>query len=141
LHGFVKTSHVQSGLKKTITELSEYKSESSVRLPVYVTFKVLLKEGLFIKVDSHRNQLAPGREDDFFAFLAKIDNPVSHPEAVRRLIAADETEMAEALKEYNTTSAGKDNKGWDGSVSGSDGELFKRFGEDMRNRIWPYRKF
>lgn len=135
-NGYVKTSHVLSVMKDTIKELSEYKSDSSVRIPVYVTFKVLVKEGLFEKIDAHKYRIPLNKQQDFFDFLEKVDN-VTYSEAVRRLRNAKRTEMADALEKYN--SSNQDRKGWDESVSDPDGDLYKQFGEEMQKVIWPYK--
>lgn len=134
-NGYVKTSHVLDVMKSTISELSDYKSENSIRLPIYVTFKVLVKEGYFSK-ESHKYRLSKGKEEGFMKFLDKIDH-VTKQEAIRRSRVANYEAMAEALEAYE--SSAQTSQGWDGSVSGEDGELYKQFGSTMRETIWPYK--
>lgn len=143
LNGFVKTSQVLPGTEEMIRELSDYKSESTNRLPIYVAFKVLLIDGILMK-NSHKYSFAPGGEDKFFDLLARIDgkgedkNPeVPHEEAVRRLRETGETEMADDLDAYANRTSQKG--GWDGAVTGEQGDLYKRHGKRMREIIWPYR--
>ncbi|KAA8995652.1 hypothetical protein F4V43_19255 [Paenibacillus spiritus] len=143
LNGFVKTSQVLPGTEEMIREMSDYKSESTNRLPIYVAFKVLLIDGILIK-NSHKYSFAPGGEDKFFDLLALIDGKdedkkefVPHEEAVRRLREAGETEMADDLDAYANKTSQKG--GWDGAVTGEQGDLYKRHGKRMREIIWPYR--
>lgn len=49
LNGFVETSQVFPGTEQMIRELSDYKSESANRLPIFVAFKVLLIEGIVMR--------------------------------------------------------------------------------------------
>ncbi|PYI50494.1 hypothetical protein [Paenibacillus flagellatus] len=71
--GYVKTSDVLNVKLDTIVEKSEYKR--APRLPVYVTFKVLVKEGLFENPDSnsHRYTLVGGNEQALRSFLDRLD--------------------------------------------------------------------
>lgn len=71
-NGYVKTADVLSGKLDTIVEKSEYKR--APRLPVYVTFKVLVKEGVFENPDrnTHRYTLVGGNEQLLHRFLEEL---------------------------------------------------------------------
>lgn len=70
--GYVKTSDVLNVKLDTIVEKSDYKR--APRLPVYVTFKVLVKEGVFENPDrnSHRYTLVGGNENLLRRFLGEL---------------------------------------------------------------------
>jgi hypothetical protein len=71
-NGYVKTSDVLNTMLDAIVEKSEYKR--APRLPVYVTFKVLVKEGIFENPDrnSHRYTLVGGNEQRLLRFLEQL---------------------------------------------------------------------
>ncbi|GAA3409575.1 hypothetical protein ACFFNY_33845 [Paenibacillus hodogayensis] len=71
--GYVKTADVLNVKLDTIVEKSEYKR--APRLPVYVTFKVLVKEGVFENPDrnSHRYTLVGGNENLLRRFLGELE--------------------------------------------------------------------
>lgn len=71
-NGYVKTADVLNGKLDTIVEKSEYKR--APRLPVYVTFKVLVKEGVFENPDrnTHRYTLVGGNEQLLHRFLNEL---------------------------------------------------------------------
>ncbi|MEF3304849.1 hypothetical protein [Paenibacillus sp. GYB003] len=71
-NGYVKTADVLNGKLDTIVEKSEYKR--APRLPVYVTFKVLVKEGIFENPDrnTHRYTLVGGNEQLLHRFLGEL---------------------------------------------------------------------
>lgn len=71
-NGYVKTSDVLNAMLDAIVERSEYKR--APRLPVYVTFKVLVKEGIFENPDrnSHRYTLVGGNEQLLLRFLEQL---------------------------------------------------------------------
>jgi hypothetical protein len=145
LNGFVKTSHVLPGTEGMIRELSDYQSDSTTRLPIYVAFKVLVTEGIFEK-KSHKYSLTTGGEDKFFDLLERIDGKkedenkkaeVIHEEAVRRLREDGEESMANALSDWVNNAIPATKGGWDSAVVG--GPLYKLYGSRMREIIWPYR--
>lgn len=70
--GYVKTADVLNVKLDTIVEKSDYKR--APRLPVYVTFKVLVKEGVFENPDrnSHRYTLVGGNENLLRRFLGEL---------------------------------------------------------------------
>lgn len=70
--GYVKTSDVLNVKLDTIVEKSEYKR--APRLPVYVTFKVLVKESIFQNPDrnSHRYTLVGNNEQLLHRFLGEL---------------------------------------------------------------------
>jgi len=70
--GYVKTSDVLNVKLDTIVASSDYKR--APRLPVYVTFKVLVKEGVFEnpKRNTHRYTLVGGNENLLRRFLGEL---------------------------------------------------------------------
>lgn len=148
LNGFVKTSHVLPGTEGMIRELSDYQSDNTTRLPIYVAFKLLVTEGIFEK-KSQKYSLTTGGEDKFFDLLERIDGKnadenkkaeVTHEEAVRRLREVGEESMANALSDWVNNASPATKGGWDSAVAGAnDGSLYKLYGSRMREIIWPYR--
>jgi hypothetical protein len=134
--GYVKTSDVLKAMEQKIVSTSDYKK--APRLPVYVTFKVLTKGGVFTNVgeNSHRYTLNGDRE----VFLKYLDNldVVTYNEALLRLRAAGLQAAEQALTSWANTEKSKG--GFDGSLSGEkNGELYKLLGSEPRRVVWPYR--
>lgn len=70
-NGYVKTTEVLNKMASYVRENSDYKK--TPRIPVYVTFKVLLKENIFANVEgnSHRYTMAVA-ETELFRFLKTL---------------------------------------------------------------------